>query len=164
MTQAIKTVDDMRDQLKKLPSRMRVRTTLTAICLEAGTTTVGEFANRPHVRKNINLSSLFQVFAVAGHELVASRPDLPEFSIRSDDQLKEFFRELSALTGKALSAMTGEAKISLGIVSWTTGSSKTKTVQLEPVLKLLNSQGVTLKLRKIQPTRAAAKRASIQGS
>lgn len=164
MTQPIKTVDDMREQLKKLPSRMRVRTTLTAICLEASSNTVAEFATRPLKRKNINLSSLFQVFAVAGHELVASRPDIVECAFHNDEELKEFFRQLAAQSGKSLTAMTAEAKLSLGIVSWTTGSSGTKTIQLEPLLKLLNSQDVTLRLRRIQPTRAAAKRALLTGS
>ncbi len=164
MTQPIKSIDDMREQIKKLPSRMRARASLTGLCIEAGATTVAEFATRPHARKSINMSSLFQVFAVAGHELVASRPDIVESAFRNEEELKEFLRQLAQQSGKSLSAMTGEAKISLGIVSWVTGSAGMKTIQLEPLLKLLNSQGVTLKLRKIQPTRAAAKRAIIQGS
>jgi hypothetical protein len=164
VTQGIKTVDDMREELKKLPSRMRVRTTLTAICLEASSNTVAEFATRPHKRKGVNMSSLFEVFAVAGHELVVVRPDIAETAFRSGEELKEFLRLLSAKTGKSLTAMTLEAKISLGIVSWVSGSSRHNTIQLEPLLKLLNSQNVTLRLRKIQPTKAAAKRAILSGS
>jgi hypothetical protein len=164
VTQAIKTVDHMREELRKLPSRLRVRTTLTAICLEASSNTVAEFATRPHVRKNINLSSLFQVFAVVGHELVFARADIEEHAVHSDEELKQFFRDFAKATGKSLSAMTTDAGISLGLVSWVTGSSGTKTIQLEPLLKVLNSEKVTLKLRKIQPTRAAAKRAAITGS
>jgi hypothetical protein len=164
VTQPIKTVDHMREQIKKLPGRMPTRTTLNAICLEVSSNTVADFALRPHKRKNINMSSLFDVFVVTSHELVAARPDLAEFVIRSDDDLKAFLRKLCEVTGKTISAMSDQAGISLTLVTWLTGSSRRKTVQLEPLLKLLNSEKVTLKLRKIPMARSTAKRAMMIGS
>ena len=158
----IKTIEHMREELTKMVRRMRI--TLNALSLEVGSNTVQDFVTRPHKRKSITMTPLFSVFKVVGHELVASRPDMPEFRLRSNEDLKEFFRALAKASGKGLSTMSEEAKVSLTIVTWVTGSSRAQTVNLESVLKILNHQKVALKLRKILPTKAAGKRAALSGS
>lgn len=158
MTQGITTLNKMRDELKKVPGRLPGRTTLSGICREASSSTVAEFANQPNVRKGVNMKSLFDFLAVAGHELVVSRDDMGEVALRSNEDLKSLLRKMAELSGVSLTAMSQRSGCSIGIVTWVTGTSKKGSVSLEPLLRLLNHESATLRLRKIVAMKSAGRR------
>jgi hypothetical protein len=158
MTQGITTLDQMREELKKVPGRLPGRMTLSGICKEARSSTVAEFANRSSSRKGVTLTSLFDFFAVTGHELVATRPDMEEVLLRSNEDVKGFLRHLAKLSGVSMTLMAERAGCSLGMVTWVTGSSGKNTISLEPFLRLLSHEGVVLRLRKILPMKSASRR------
>lgn len=162
MTQSIQTADDMRGELKKMAKRLR--TTVTAISRLASSNTVPDFITRPEKRKSLNMSSLFSFLAAGVHELVLSRPDIRETAVRSDEDLKEFFRNLVEHTGKSLTAQCEDAGVSLSLPTWVHGSSGAKTMQLDVVLKILASEGITVKVRKIVATKRHGQRALLAQS
>ena len=153
---AIKTSEDMRNELKRMAKRLR--TTLTAIGNTVGTnSTVADYAFRSGTRRDVTAAKLFEFVAAAGHELVATPVngggDLGVTVLRSDDDLKRLIGQLPLMTGKALSQLTKDAGISLALVHWVHGTAQKagepqKTVRLAPVLKLFGQAGIELSLRK----------------
>lgn len=157
MTGSIQTADHMRAELRKVAKRLR--TTITAISQLASSNTVPDFITRPEKRKSVNMSSLFSFLGAGVHELVLSRPDIQETSVRSDEDLKDFFRSLVEHTGRSLTAMCEQAGVSLSLPTWVHGSSGARTMQLDVVLKILASEGVTVKVRKVTLTKRQGQRA-----
>lgn len=141
----------------------RMRTTLTAISLHCSSNTVPDFVTRPHKRKSVNMVTLLSFVSAAGHEFVATRPDIGQASFGDDEQLKDFFRLLSEKTGKSLTAISTNAGVSLAVVTWVHGSSGARTVQLDVVLRILVAEGVTLRLRK-KVDKRTAQRALLAGA
>lgn len=141
----------------------RMRTTLTAISLHSSSNTVPDFVTRPHKRKSVNMTSLLSFVAAGGHEFTASRPDVGEATFVTDEEMKDFFRLLAEKTGKSLTAICQNAGVSLSVVTWVHGTSGTRTVQLDVVLRILAAEGVILKLRK-KTDKRAGQRALFIGS
>jgi hypothetical protein len=159
VTESIQSAEDMRVELKKVAKRLR--TTVTAISRLASSNTVPDFITRPEKRKSVNMSSLFSFLSAGVHELVLSRPDIQATWVRSDEDLRDFFRDLAEHTGRSLTAMCEQAGVSLSLPTWVHGSSGAKTMQLDVVLKILSSEGVTVKVRKITPTKRRGRQALI---
>lgn len=162
---AIRTIDDMRAAVLKLPAR--TKNTLTALTTAAGmSSTVADWALRPEKRNSITWEPLLQLLTTAGHELVA-RPrgensDLANVPIRNIQDLRRLIKSLPLITGKTLTALSRQAGISLTVVLWSNRSDR--SVTLLPILTLLHEGGYSVFLRKSPETRRQARIEALKGS
>lgn len=144
------------------------KTTVTALCIAAGTSnTLADFAMSPK-RLGVTFGSLFPVMKLAGFEFVITgKPPNDDLAVRrftDHEGLRKALSSLPLQTGKSMTALSEKAGISLTVLGWVNGTGGTKTLSFLPVLKLLKACDLDLALEKNAPNKRAARRASVTTS